>query len=90
MLPNISGFDICKKVRQEGIETPIIFLTARGEEIDKVLGLEFGADDYVTKPFSVITSYSIHYTKLYDLRDRCEPHRRARAGRHRSLFAPLV
>ncbi len=53
MLPNISGFDICKKVRQEGIETPIIFLTARGEEIDKVLGLEFGADDYVTKPFSL-------------------------------------
>jgi DNA-binding response OmpR family regulator len=53
MLPKISGFDICKKAREKGIETPIILLTARGEEIDKVLGLEFGADDYITKPFSL-------------------------------------
>ena len=53
MLPKISGFDICKKAREKGIETPIILLTAKGEEIDKVLGLEFGADDYITKPFSL-------------------------------------
>jgi DNA-binding response OmpR family regulator len=53
MLPHISGFDICKKARASNIETPIILLTARGEEIDKVLGLELGADDYITKPFSV-------------------------------------
>lgn len=53
MLPGISGFDICKKVRKEGITTPIILLTAKGEEIDKVLGLELGADDYMTKPFSL-------------------------------------
>jgi len=53
MLPNISGFDICKKVRGEGIKTSIIFLTAKSEEIDKVLGLEYGADDYITKPFSL-------------------------------------
>lgn len=53
MLPKISGFDICKQVRKNGISTPIILLTARGEEIDKVLGLEFGADDYITKPFSL-------------------------------------
>ncbi|PKQ61877.1 DNA-binding response regulator [Labilibaculum filiforme] len=53
MLPKISGFDICKQVRKKGILTPIILLTARGEEIDKVLGLEFGADDYITKPFSL-------------------------------------
>jgi DNA-binding response OmpR family regulator len=53
MLPNISGFDICKRVRKEGITTPIILLTAKGEEIDKVLGLELGADDYITKPFSL-------------------------------------
>ena len=53
MLPNISGFDICKKARKEGISTPIILLTAKGEEIDKVLGLELGADDYITKPFSL-------------------------------------
>ncbi|MGQ8338141.1 response regulator transcription factor [Sunxiuqinia sp. A32] len=53
MLPGMSGFDICKKVRMEGNQTPIILLTARGEELDKVLGLEIGADDYVTKPFSL-------------------------------------
>lgn len=53
MLPKLSGFDVCKKVRAENNLTPIILLTAKGEEIDKVLGLELGADDYVTKPFSV-------------------------------------
>ena len=53
MLPNISGFDICKNARNSGIKTPIILLTAKGEEIDKVLGLELGADDYITKPFSL-------------------------------------
>jgi DNA-binding response OmpR family regulator len=53
MLPKISGFDVCKKVREAGIKTPIMMLTAKGEEIDKVLGLELGADDYVTKPFSL-------------------------------------
>ncbi len=53
MLPNLSGFDVCKTARKEGIKTPIILLTAKGEEIDKVLGLELGADDYVTKPFSL-------------------------------------
>ena len=53
MLPKMNGFDVCKKVRSEGVKTPIILLTAKGEEIDKVLGLELGADDYVTKPFSL-------------------------------------
>jgi DNA-binding response OmpR family regulator len=53
MLPKISGFEICKQVRAKGIKTPIILITAKGEEIDKVLGLELGADDYVTKPFSL-------------------------------------
>ena len=53
MLPQMSGFDVCKTVRKKGITTPIILLTAKGEEIDKVLGLELGADDYVTKPFSL-------------------------------------
>ena len=53
MLPEVSGFDICRAVRKEGIDTPVILLTARGEEIDKVLGLELGADDYITKPFSL-------------------------------------
>lgn len=53
MMPQMSGFDVCKKAREAGVKTPIIMLTAKGEEIDKVLGLEFGADDYITKPFSV-------------------------------------
>jgi DNA-binding response OmpR family regulator len=53
MLPEVSGFDICKAARKKGINTPIILLTAKGEEMDKVLGLELGADDYITKPFSL-------------------------------------
>jgi DNA-binding response OmpR family regulator len=53
MLPKLSGFDVCKTVRSKGNKTPVILLTAKGEEIDKVLGLELGADDYVTKPFSL-------------------------------------
>ncbi|MCB0748231.1 MAG: response regulator transcription factor [Ignavibacteriae bacterium] len=53
MLPKLSGFDVCKIARSEGIKTPIIMLTAKNEEIDKVLGLEIGADDYITKPFSL-------------------------------------
>jgi DNA-binding response OmpR family regulator len=53
MMPKMSGFDVCKTIRKKGITTPVILLTAKGEEIDKVLGLELGADDYVTKPFSL-------------------------------------
>jgi DNA-binding response OmpR family regulator len=54
MLPKKSGFDICKELREKGNNTPIIMLTARGQEIDKIVGLKLGADDYVTKPFSFI------------------------------------
>ncbi len=53
MLPKMSGFDVCKTVRKKGNNVPIILLTAKGEEIDKVLGLELGADDYITKPFGL-------------------------------------
>jgi DNA-binding response OmpR family regulator len=53
MLPKLSGYELCRKARAEGITTPILMLTARGEEGDRVLGLDLGADDYVTKPFSV-------------------------------------
>jgi len=53
MMPELSGFDVCKAARSKGNKTPIIMLTAKAEEIDKVLGLEFGADDYITKPFSL-------------------------------------
>jgi DNA-binding response OmpR family regulator len=49
----MDGFEICKKIRMEKIQTPIIMLTSKSEEIDKVLGLEIGADDYITKPFSI-------------------------------------
>lgn len=52
MLPRIDGFDVCRMLRKRGFTIPIIMLTARSEEIDKVVGLEIGADDYVTKPFS--------------------------------------
>jgi DNA-binding response OmpR family regulator len=54
MLPKMSGLDVCKHLRSTGNSTPIIMLTARGQEIDKVLGLKTGADDYVTKPFSFL------------------------------------
>jgi len=53
MLPDKSGVDICKDLRNEGINTPILMLTGKKEEIDKIIGLEMGADDYVTKPFSI-------------------------------------
>lgn len=52
MLPGMDGIEICKKLRQEKVKTPILMLTARDDELDKVLGLELGADDYMTKPFS--------------------------------------
>lgn len=53
MLPGLTGMEICRKIRQTDRHTPIMMLTARSEEIDKVMGLETGADDYLTKPFSV-------------------------------------
>ncbi len=53
MLPKLSGFDLLRQARAQGVRTPVIMLTAKGEEIDRVLGLELGADDYVTKPFSL-------------------------------------
>jgi len=53
MLPILSGFDILKRAREKGVRTPVIMLTAKGEEVDTVVGLELGADDYITKPFSL-------------------------------------
>ncbi|MFZ0828076.1 MAG: response regulator transcription factor [Verrucomicrobiia bacterium] len=53
MLPGLSGYDICKQLRAKKITVPILMLTAKGQEIDKVVGLDLGADDYVTKPFGV-------------------------------------
>ncbi len=54
MLPRKNGYDVCRDLRQKSINTPILMLTAKGETIDKVLGLKLGADDYLTKPFEVI------------------------------------
>lgn len=53
MLPGMDGFEVCRRVRESGSSTPILMLTAREEEADKVMGLELGADDYITKPYSV-------------------------------------
>ena len=53
MLPKMSGYDVCRKARAAGIRTPIMMLTARGEEMDRVAGLDLGADDYLSKPFSL-------------------------------------
>ena len=53
MLPKMNGFDVCRRLREKGSSVPVIILTAREEEADKVLGLEIGADDYITKPFSM-------------------------------------
>ena len=54
MLPGATGFDVCRDIRQRGVTTPIIMLTARGQVVDKVLGLKLGADDYLTKPFDML------------------------------------
>lgn len=53
MLPGVSGFEICRQIREKGLDSPIIMLTARSEEFDRLHGFEVGADDYVTKPFSM-------------------------------------
>jgi len=54
MLPHKNGFDICRDLRQRGVQTPVLMLTARGQLVDKVVGLKLGADDYLTKPFEMI------------------------------------
>ena len=54
MLPKMNGYDVCRDLRLQGIRTPILMLTAKGETIDKVLGLKLGADDYLTKPFEIM------------------------------------
>ena len=53
MMPGMSGWDLCRELRRRALDVPVIMLTARGEEVDRVLGLKLGADDYVTKPFSL-------------------------------------
>ena len=80
MLPKMSGYELCRKIRAEGNTTPILMLTARGEEVDRILGLDLGADDYVTKPFSVPELLAriralfrrVHLSKSGDLPDTLE------------------
>jgi DNA-binding response OmpR family regulator len=67
-LPDISGFDVCRQLRAEGAKLPILMLTAKDEEVDKVLGLELGADDYIVKPYSlreVVSRIRAHLRRAY-------------------------
>ena len=70
MMPKLDGFELCKRLREKKLQTPIIMLTARAEEVDKVLGFELGADDYVTKPFGV---RELMARVKANLRKRAEP-----------------
>ncbi|ARK23721.1 DNA-binding response regulator [Sporosarcina sp. P37] len=85
MLPGLDGMDVCKTLRQEKIHTPILMLTAKGDEFDKVLGLELGADDYLTKPFSpreVLARVKalLRRMELQDSVSEIEPETELRAG----------
>ena len=75
MLPGQDGFEICRKLRSSGVDIPILFLTAKTEDIDQVLGLGLGADDYITKPFSPAA-----------LTARVKAHMR----RYRELTTPII
>ena len=79
MLPKMNGFDVCKALREKGSNVPVIILTAREEESDKVLGLEIGADDYITKPFSMrelvarVKGHIQRYQRLVGSREKPRP-----------------
>ncbi len=78
MLPMMDGFEICKRIRQKGITSPILMLTVKDEEGDKVLGLELGADDYITKPFSLkelTARVKAHLRRVEDYRDDIDIYR---------------
>src|SRR5205807_196789 len=80
MMPRMSGWDVCRQLRQRGVDVPVIMLTARGEEVDRVLGLELGADDYVTKPFSLRELLARVRAVLRRPRPPAPPEARARPG----------
>lgn len=76
MLPKLDGLEICRQLRTKKVNTPILMLTARSEEIDKVLGLELGADDYLTKPFSIrefIARVKVIFRRTKMLKDSLKP-----------------
>lgn len=73
MLPGIDGFEVCRQLRTQGIDWPILFLTARGEEIDQVLGLGLGGDDYIMKPFSgaaLMARVKAHLRRYRELKEQ--------------------
>ena len=77
MLPGVDGFQICRKMREKGNHTPILMLTSKSSEIDRVLGLELGADDYVTKPFSIrelLARVKAIFRRMDELTSRTEEH----------------
>jgi two-component system alkaline phosphatase synthesis response regulator PhoP len=86
MLPRMTGLEVCKRLRSEGSNLPIIMLTARGQEIDKVLGLKLGADDYVTKPFSFMELMARTEAVLR----RCSPDTGVRAARGSHSFGDVT
>jgi two-component system alkaline phosphatase synthesis response regulator PhoP len=73
MLPRLNGFDVLRELRKRGVDTPVIMLTARGQTVDKVVGLKLGADDYVTKPFEMVELLARVEAKLR--RAPATPHR---------------
>jgi len=85
MLPGMDGFDICREIRAEKRSLPILMLTAKSEEVDKVLGLELGADDYITKPFSireVLARVKAIFRRIeYDQEAAQQPAQRVQLGR---------
>jgi len=103
MLPGMNGLDVCRELRQKGFEAPIIMLTAKSEEIDRVVGLEIGADDYLTKPFSLRellarirvqlrrqpprSSGQLSYYRFSDIEIDFEKHCATRSGRALELTA---
>ncbi len=80
MLPGISGLDVCRELRNRSIEIPIIMLTAKGDEIDRVVGLELGADDYMTKPFGLRELLARVRVRLRRQAPQSEPFARYRFG----------
>ena len=83
MLPKLSGYEICRKLRAESSHVPILMLTARGDEADRILGLDIGADDYVSKPFSVRELLA----RVRALLRRSDPHN---AGVEQLTFSDVV
>lgn len=85
MLPSMDGFEVCKRIRAKNIVTPVLMLTAKSEEIDKILGLEIGADDYVVKPFSIRELMArvkalLRRVNLNEIKDESNPSARIKRG----------